>query len=119
GVSSPEVEWEKFDVNKLLIIGGVNGINWAIDPAGVPEIINYDVQDIENREILAVDLVSMCLQNEKFEQEIREELFRGRKPVRRYEDAMPPSSDIELLLDTLVDLYRGNKGRSAHLRNLS
>jgi len=115
----PEVDWDKLDVHRLLIIGGVNGRYWAIDPAGGPEIINHEASDVEDRTILASDLVSMCVDNEEMDQQIRSELFRGRKPIRRYEDAMPPSSDIELLLDTLVDLYRGTKGTSVRLRNLS
>jgi hypothetical protein len=112
----PEIDWERLHVANLLVIGGFNGTDWAIDPQAGPAIIWYDVRDPESREVLAGDLVDMCVKQEAEQAAIHSLLFRGRKPLPQEDDELPATTDVAWLRDTLIELYRGGRGLGASSR---
>jgi hypothetical protein len=103
--------WERSHARNFLIIGCENAVNWAIDvKTGGPEIIWYDERNPDDFSVLGDDLADVCARIEAKNREIHDELFRGREPIRRESDPLPPSTDIELILETLIELGRGTKG---------
>jgi hypothetical protein len=104
-------EWEKSHARNFLIIGntGATAQDWAIRLDGGTEIVWYDVRNPGYYEVLGQDLVEVVVNYEREEHVIRDQIFRGREPIRREKDPLPPSTDIELLVDTLNELERGSK----------
>lgn len=98
----PEVNWDDTDPHRLIIIGGIEMLNWAIDPLSGPEILNYDVRNEGPCEAIAKDFVEACLNQERQDRDAIERLFRGREKYRDASKSPPASKDIDRIIDAFL-----------------
>jgi len=110
--NQPGPDWDALDIRFSLLIGGLDGIDWAIDPKNGPQILRYDVRNPDDREVIGMDLVAACIKNEQEIQMFREEQLRGRQPHFREGNPNPQSCDVELVEDMLISLHGGSMGSS-------
>ena len=113
----PETDWDFYDPRHLLLIGGSNGDDWGVDlRTNSAAIVRFDVRNPDSREVIAKDLVQMFLKDRLFGEKIHREIYCGRAPYRREAHPLPATSDVDFILDMLIEICRGSRSSSLKLR---
>lgn len=68
-------KFNESDILEFLFIGTINFANWAIKTRLGPQIIWYNVRDVEHDQIFAGDFALACIQYEKWLQNPDSDLF--------------------------------------------
>ena len=66
----PEIDWDQWDVRRLLLISRQDCTEWGIIPERGPQIIWHDVRQDE-WSVIAGDLAEACIQDQMELEKIR------------------------------------------------